>query len=290
MVKKEYLIKIKENDRRGPHNSGSIKENRIAKNLFDYFKKNIDDIVLCKPEDLVNEEKYDFKRICGNKSSKAFSIFRDYMVGQYEKFIDKNGYWLSKKLNVNICPYCNRQYINTIEKGENQKGVRPQFDHFLPKSEYPYFALSFYNLIPSCSICNSTKKENLIKINPYEKGFGTDCKFHIDKIEKCILKQDSEQWKIILPKHGDYKSHDEAFNLNDSYKNHKDIVEEIVFKAQAYNEDYFYDLIKSFAKFGLTEAEIKCMIFGNYISPDDYGKRPLSKLTADILEQCGIKL
>lgn len=32
-----------------------------------------------------------------------------------------------------------------------------QFNHFYDKGTYPYLALSFYNLIPSCSTCNSSK-------------------------------------------------------------------------------------------------------------------------------------
>ena len=32
--------------------------------------------------------------------------------------------------------------------------VKPQIDHFLPKSDYPYLALNYYNLIPSCIPCN----------------------------------------------------------------------------------------------------------------------------------------
>jgi len=62
-------------------------------------------------------------------------------------------------------------------------------------------------------------------------------------------------------------------------------VQEIVFKACAYNDDYYQSLIESFSELGLSESEMKLMIFGNYIDPVDYGKRPLSKLTAEILEQ-----
>ena len=77
-------------------------------------------------------------------------------------------YVFVKELGLNSCPYCNRNYTFVVDS-ENGK-LRPEIDHFYPKSIYPFLAMSFFNLIPSCSICNHTKsdmiKENLE--NPYE--------------------------------------------------------------------------------------------------------------------------
>ncbi|MFY0254214.1 hypothetical protein ACDQ55_09700 [Chitinophaga sp. 30R24] len=71
----------------------------------------------------------------------------------------------------------------------NQRVVRPDFDHFFPKNQYPLLSLSFYNLIPSCSICNRTVK-NQAKviygqyIHPYEEGF--DNSMHIRYFPKDL--------------------------------------------------------------------------------------------------------
>ena len=46
-----------------------------------------------------------------------------------------------RKMNVTVCPYCNRQYIFTLKSGN----ARPQLDHYYPKNKYPYLALSLYN-------------------------------------------------------------------------------------------------------------------------------------------------
>ena len=61
-----------------------------------------------------------------------------------------------KNLGLRICPYCGRAYIFRVVKvGKNGLvSVKPQIDHFLPKSAYPFLALSFMNLIPCCSQCN----------------------------------------------------------------------------------------------------------------------------------------
>jgi hypothetical protein len=52
------------------------------------------------------------------------------------------GIWLAQKLNIKVCPYCNTQYTLVINNGENHK-AKFQFDHFFPKSRYPFFSLSF---------------------------------------------------------------------------------------------------------------------------------------------------
>jgi len=80
-----------------------------------------------------------------------FKTLYDYFIKIKEtKFkIDNkpyNAYELIKKLNLSVCPYCNR---NTIYNLKNNTKRTSELDHFYPQSKYPYFALSFYNLVPS---------------------------------------------------------------------------------------------------------------------------------------------
>lgn len=81
-------------------------------------------------------------------------------VFNYEKFISKYGKWnayaLCKKSKTRICPYCNHAYAFTI-KSKNGS-FRPTLDHFFYKDKYPHLALTLYNLVPSCSSCNSSLK------------------------------------------------------------------------------------------------------------------------------------
>ena len=68
--------------------------------------------------------------------------------------LDKDAF--VKDLGIRICPYCGRSYIYRVEK-QGKKGmvaVKPQLDHFLPKSSYPFLGMNFYNLIPCCTQCN----------------------------------------------------------------------------------------------------------------------------------------
>lgn len=52
----------------------------------------------------------------------------------------------SYRENEQWCPYCS---VNPIK----------HLDHYMPKGIYPEFALLDYNLVPSCSDCNTAKKE-----------------------------------------------------------------------------------------------------------------------------------
>lgn len=251
------------------------------------FSENLDDLVLCKPSDMQAKA-----LVYDNLIASFKDEFTQYMIGQYERVMYKEGLgvWLTEQLGVNVCPYCNRQYTFTVNRVT--RSIRPQLDHFYPKSIYPYFALSFYNLIPSCSECNRIKKDVQLPINPYESDFG-DCNFMINNLGEMLLGvADKSQWSVdfknITQKH---TTHIDAFALRELYNGHKDYVEEIVFKATALTDVQLANvdqLLSQVAGVNIDKNTAKRIIFGNYTSKFDFGKRPLSKLTADILEQLKI--
>ena len=94
----------------------------------------------------------------------------------------------------------------------------------------------------------------------------------------------SNQLTIILL-NTKYSKNNEYFQHQELYQNHKDIVIELILKEINYPKSYIQELIKN--GFG-TEEEIYRFIFSNYLSIDDLHKRPLSKLTRDIVEELGI--
>jgi len=49
---------------------------------------------------------------------------------------------------------------------------------FIPK-KYPLFALSLYNLIPACAVCNNIKGEHEISFHPYRDDCFEAVTFHI---------------------------------------------------------------------------------------------------------------
>ena len=89
-------------------------------------------------------------------SSRAESIFnwRTFTIkNQDAKPKDSMAGKFVKSVGLTVCPYCSRNYIAPLTEPDDAI-YRPDLDHFFARSLYPYFALSLYNLIPSCSTCN----------------------------------------------------------------------------------------------------------------------------------------
>ncbi len=205
-------------------------------------------------------------------------------------------YTLVNKLGINTCPYCNRNYISVITKDEkNDSKTRPQLDHFFPKTIYPFLACSFYNLIPSCSVCNLMKSDkdsyNDELISPYEIDNDT-FKFsyslnNLDIVNIGILNNHQynyrESIKITFDKKNDIN--EKYFELEKLYnQEHRDIVIELLVKKAYYPESYINEL----SKFSFSKDEIYRYLFSNYSQEDDLHKRPLSKLIKDISLELGL--
>jgi hypothetical protein len=85
--------------------------------------------------------------------------------------------WWFKSLDIPVCPYCNIQLLPKVKrKNSKDEMTLMDLDHFYPKSKYPCLSMSFFNLVPSCIICNQRLKgsEDLVKnpiIHPFEDSF-----------------------------------------------------------------------------------------------------------------------
>lgn len=158
------------------------------------------------------------------------------------------------EMEIPVCPYCNRLYITVLKR----KKVRPQLVHFFPKSLYPYLALSLYNLVPSCSVCNQAKADwNTYKkplLYPYEEEFGEEVVFALNLRDKSDfvrkMRGDSSQIRIKI-RNSSHSSglrqkvvrQDEMLHLTDLYGEHGDYVADILKSYHMTRED------KAFKKF-----------------------------------------
>lgn len=87
----------------------------------------------------------------------ARSVF-DYNKFRYEiaKFIIDND---EQYLHISTCFYCDSAYVNVITDENGQNELRMfDVDHYIPKAYCPLTALSLFNFVPSCQICNSRIK------------------------------------------------------------------------------------------------------------------------------------
>jgi len=191
---------------------------------------------------------------------------------------------LFEKLNTRVCPYCNRNYVFSNEK------IRTcELDHFIPKRKYPIFASSFYNLIPTCSYCNKRKHEKEFYFYPHNHKKTTDetLKFSYTILGPNYLSDLNDIGLELVIIDSEYKEQAETLNLQELYETHKDIVQEILIKKEIFSEKYINGLYKEFKNIFSTEQDLREIIYGTPLNANEYGKKPLSKLTKDILDEIG---
>jgi hypothetical protein len=271
--------------------------NPVIKTCFG-TKWDFEKLIKAKPKELEKLAAiYKFK-CCSSPIN--FETYYGYLNNyKEEKFVtdDKQpyrAYELIKALDINTCPYCNR---NTIYNLRYSKKRTSELDHFYPISKYPFFGLSFYNLIPSCKVCNKIKLDNANKeyINPYDErfDFNKNAKFDFKILDsnfynsinsiklRCKLKKDtsSEEEKRI-------KNNIKDFKLFDLYQNHKDIILELIQKAEIYNDSYIDELFNRYeGTLFKNKEDLMRLITCGYITEEEINKRPLSKLIKDISEE-----
>jgi len=198
-------------------------------------------------------------------------------------------YDLAEKLNIHTCTYCNRIYTKTVVNP--YKITRPEFDHWFPKSTYPLLALSFYNLIPSCHICNSSVKSTIIMnttdyLHPYiPEDINYKFSYWIKSVNKYYF-----HIKRSFPS----KEHNtiKAFKIEEIYEAHRDEINDLVRLRKLYSIDYLLKL-KSLLRSvdsNVSMEEIYRLAFGTHYNEENFSKRPLSKMKKDILEELGMIL
>lgn len=207
----------------------------------------------------------------------------------YAKFVSqKINQWIVDETGVRVCPYCNLAYVYNREKH-----ATAQLDHFLNKSEYPMFALSFYNLVPSCPACNHIKSDSDGEMaSPYEKDVFSDVV--INWYPKQSSKSLHGKWELteiennieIVIETGNNQVQNNVQNmaLETAYNKHLDYASEVLLKTQTYMNSESQALIKkTFQDMGITNEDIERYYFGGYLEAEALHKRPLSKMTHDFV-------
>ena len=273
---------------------------QIDKKCLKYIKDNLKDILKANNNELKEYIKYfqeNYPNSIGVENQKKEEWHQLYKIIRAEIFEKEYNNWGKRKtygsykfveiLDLKTCPYCNRNYTFIVD--EESGKLRPELDHFYPKSIYPFLAMSFYNLIPSCPICNHTKSskvsENLI--NPYDIK-DDDFKFTYKPTDISFSqieskKYDMDSFEIEFKKKNE---NIDIFKLDELYKQHKDIVVDLLMKKAYYPKSYVEELEKSF---GFTKDEIYRYLLNNYKKEEDLHKRPLSKLMKDISEELDLR-
>lgn len=208
----EDFLKAIKNNKGTVNNGNESKDYQAILPAIEKIVNNLDTIFILNPNQqiiLINDINSLLKNVSENLKKLFNMIISKYFDWDtFIAFIDEK-HLLSNiynDLGIGICPYCNRNYTSIVEikltdeqkknfkylykeskKDNNQiKYVLPSFDHFFPKSQYPYLALTLWNLVPTCTYCNSKfklkrdtvdyskNKTDFECLHPYIEGFNNN--------------------------------------------------------------------------------------------------------------------
>lgn len=215
-----------------------------------------------------------------------FEQYKEIFKDLYEKNLSKVNATFKKPFfelfeDLNVCPYCNRNFINPIYKEnsveKDHKNQSTDIEHFFPKSIYPFLSLSISNLLPSCAFCNKIKSDvdtfQHNCLSPYEIK-NNDFRFDF------TLKSEKVKEVKLISKKGCKNS--EILYLESLYNEvHSKYINDIFDDVLKYPKSYKDSLKKEFK---LTEEDYK-KVFRNYYKEEHFNKHPLSKMTKDLYNQ-----
>ncbi len=272
--------------------NGSTFEEYYNKNYKKILQYNLKEILCGDFEKLLI-----LKNKIGKRNSNDIKSFFNYDKSK----INKNNPLISKlqpkiskffeqNVKVHTCYYCNIDFINIFKK-QNELKNGFTLDHVLEKADYSYFALSLYNLVPSCYVCNSKVKDSKIpfdNFSPTNKNFDFNekvkFKSFIINTNLQIKKEEDFYIKLIENFSNKFDDYVTSLNLNNRYDYHKYKVLEMIEKRRKYPDSR----IKELANLTTQSVEdIKQDLFGIYIKEELHIK-PLSKLIKDISEELGL--
>jgi 5-methylcytosine-specific restriction endonuclease McrA len=173
-------------------------------------------------------------------SEEEYEIFIQecHLVFDYDAFAKKrertykgwSAYRLCQKSKYLLCPYCQQNFAFTIV-GENGGSFRPTLDHFFPKAEYPYLALSLYNLVPACQVCNSSLKgsKNFFHF-PHLHPFKDEetVEFYLDPLDTIEYRKSGKyniELKVRFPGNAEHRNSVNLFLLSERYAIHAESIQ-----------------------------------------------------------------
>ncbi len=270
-----------------------------------FYDISFSDIIFVEPEKIrclinkielriIEQSKIKFTKI-NNKKKFIYDVKEKLKeVFDYEKKFQKViSPFFERELETRTCYFCNIHYVNEYKVDEEKYKNEFTLDHYYDKGSYPYLALSLYNLIPSCYICNSKLKKTIeldtFAPNAEDFDFNQKVKFKLFLTESCkdLNIKNKENIDIKLKEHysNEYEKYIEVFKLNERYKAHKDIVFEMIKNAELYPESRLKELQDLT---GIPYQQIKQDIFSLIDDNADLSKEPFSKLKRDMACELGL--
>lgn len=208
-------------------------------------------------------------------------------IFDYSKFIYKGVGWNAYKLvgsySLRICPYCHLHHVNyhSQKAGYPKKlELRPPLDHFLPKSIYPYLAVSLYNLVPSCHQCNSSIKgdedPSETMPHPFDTSVALDMSFTLKGSPLGIAGVTHEELGLTVTGNSTWDEFATFFHLQERYQWYAPEVTDMLKRKQFRDE---------------SDTVVQSLMRADFIlgfDPLDYEKRALGICLRDIARRQGV--
>lgn len=244
------------------------------------------------------EEPFRFLEYFGKKAYEGMRNL-DIIVPQVSAVKGKIPILMTQALDIRTCPYCNRTYIGS-SKG---KILSVQLDHFYSKSKYPFFAVSLYNLIPSCPFCNLNKSNHdIVKLmSPFEKAYSFD--ENVKFVFKEVLKENEGEEALktrelhleVMTKDSKEQKRHKAdineFHLETAYSFHYIEAKQFTDRMRAYPPSLLREVARHMSGANISDTEkmsvlaeaLEMGLFQEYFcEPKDYIKKPLAKFYRDL--------
>ena len=185
------------------------------------------------------------KQIKIKQKNKLKNILKKYV--DYADFVKNRAdtYKYVEQFELKVCPYCNINYIYTVTK-DKENFIRPDFDHFEPKSKDSSKQLDVDNLVPCCLLCNQRLKGRKhfkvsTHLNPLMKDFDSIVEFCVDINHPNYLKESNIDITFTKKETADISDYElcknniRDFKLLERYANHKDTVLNLLIDLKYYH-------------------------------------------------------
>ncbi|TLS54141.1 hypothetical protein FE782_02000 [Paenibacillus antri] len=196
-----------------------------------------------------------------------------------------NAVVLMERLRIRICPFCNRNHIDNVERPNRGTKRTSQLDHFFHKSKYPFLAMSFYNLVPSCYNCNHSKGTAELDLSPYSSTdldplirFG----FNIDIADAFT---NPAHLSVTLTEEPIIRNNVDVLGLRDFYSRHNGDAFDVASKFHMYSRLKRKEVLDTLEGLYRDEDDLRDQLFGFCWRREHLKHQALAKLKKDVYEQ-----